>query len=68
MLFPDVPAALNEMMRVTKSGGTLAFVVWGRNEANPFGHTVTDVLSQYWKFQQLHLMHQVHFVLPNQGN
>jgi ubiquinone/menaquinone biosynthesis C-methylase UbiE len=47
MLFPDVPAALNEMMRVTKSGGTLAFVVWGRNEANPFGHTVTDVLSQY---------------------
>jgi ubiquinone/menaquinone biosynthesis C-methylase UbiE len=47
MLFPDVPAALNEMMRVTKSEGRLAFVVWGRNEANPFGHTVTDVLSQY---------------------
>jgi ubiquinone/menaquinone biosynthesis C-methylase UbiE len=47
MLFPDVPAALNEMMRVTKSEGSLAFVVWGRNEANPFGHTVTDVLSQY---------------------
>jgi len=47
MLFPDVPAALNEMMRVTKSGGTLAFVVWGPNEANPFGYTVTNVLSQY---------------------
>jgi len=47
MLFPDVAAALNEMIRVTKSEGRLAFVVWGRNEANPFGHTVTDVLSQY---------------------
>lgn len=47
MLFPDVPAALTEMIRVTKSEGTLAFVVWGRNEANPFGHIVTNVLSQY---------------------
>ena len=47
MLFPDVPEALKEMLRVTKSAGTLSFVVWGRNEANPFGHTVTDVLSQY---------------------
>jgi ubiquinone/menaquinone biosynthesis C-methylase UbiE len=47
MFFPDVPAALKEMMRVTKSEGTIAFVVWGRSEVNPFGYIVTDILSKY---------------------
>jgi ubiquinone/menaquinone biosynthesis C-methylase UbiE len=47
MFFPDVPAALREMIRVTKSDGTIAFVVWGRSEANPFNYTVTNVLSRY---------------------
>ena len=47
MFFPDVPAALKEMMRVTKSEGTIAFAVWGRSEVNPFAHIVTDVLSRY---------------------
>jgi len=47
MFFPDVPAALREMVRVTKSEGTIAFVVWGRSEANPFGYIVTNILAQY---------------------
>ena len=47
MFFPDVPAALKEMIRVTKSEGTIAFAVWSRSEVNPFNYTVTDVLSQY---------------------
>jgi len=47
MFFPDVPAALREMIRVTKSEGTIAFVVWGRSEANPFGYIVTNILAQY---------------------
>jgi ubiquinone/menaquinone biosynthesis C-methylase UbiE len=47
MLFPDVEPALKEMIRVTKSEGRLAFVVWGRNDANPFGYIVTNVLSRY---------------------
>jgi len=47
MFFPDVPAALREMIRVTKSEGTIAFVVWGRSEANPFGYIVTNILARY---------------------
>ena len=47
MFFPDVPAALKEMIRVTKSEGTISFVVWGRSEVNPFNYKVTNVLSQY---------------------
>jgi SAM-dependent methyltransferase len=47
MFFPDVNAALNEMIRVTKSEGTIAFAVWGRTEANPFGYIVTNVVSKY---------------------
>jgi ubiquinone/menaquinone biosynthesis C-methylase UbiE len=47
MFFPDVPAALREMIRVTKSEGAIAFAVWGRSEVNPFGYLVTNVLSQY---------------------
>jgi len=47
MFFPDVPAALREMIRVTKSEGRIALVVWGRSEANPFGNIVTNILAQY---------------------
>jgi SAM-dependent methyltransferase len=47
MFFPDVPAALREMLRVTKAGGTISLVVWGRNEVNPFTNTVTNVIAKY---------------------
>jgi ubiquinone/menaquinone biosynthesis C-methylase UbiE len=36
MFFPDVPAALREMLRVTKPCGALCFAVWGKSEHNPF--------------------------------
>jgi SAM-dependent methyltransferase len=47
MFFNDLPVALREMMRVTRSGGTLSFVVWGRSDLNPFFHVVTSVLSRH---------------------
>lgn len=47
MFFPDVPAALREMLRVTKQQGALCFVVWGNAERNPFAYVVTDVMSRY---------------------
>src|SRR5690349_15602622 len=47
MFFPDVLAALREMLRVTKRGGALCFVVWGPSELNPFTSVVTKVMSRY---------------------
>lgn len=47
MFFPDVPAALREMLRVLKPHGALCFVVWGKSEVNPFAYVVTDVISHY---------------------
>jgi ubiquinone/menaquinone biosynthesis C-methylase UbiE len=47
MLFSDPPAALREMLRVTKPQGALCFVVWGNNERNPFTSTVSKVISRY---------------------
>jgi SAM-dependent methyltransferase len=47
MFFPDVLAALKEMLRVTKPGGTISLVVWGRSDVNPFTNIVTKVVSQY---------------------
>lgn len=47
MLFSDPPAALREMLRVTKPRGALCFVVWARTERNPFTFVVTDVISRY---------------------
>jgi len=49
MFFPDVPAALREMLRVIKPNGTVCLVVWGRNEQNPFTTIVTKVMSSYVK-------------------
>ncbi|HEU4507576.1 MAG TPA: class I SAM-dependent methyltransferase [Pyrinomonadaceae bacterium] len=51
MLFPDPPAAIREMLRVTKPGGRLAFVVWHKSELNPFCYAVTNVLDQHVKSQ-----------------
>ena len=47
MFFPDPLAALREMLRVTKRQGTIALVVWGRNELNPFSYVVTEVLERH---------------------
>jgi len=47
MFFPDVLAALREMLRVIKSNGAVCLVVWGRNELNPFTTIITKVMSRY---------------------
>ncbi|MCA1577340.1 MAG: class I SAM-dependent methyltransferase [Acidobacteria bacterium] len=47
MFFPDVPAALREMLRVLKPQGALCFAIWGKNELNPFTFCVQNVISRY---------------------
>ena len=47
MFFPDVLAALREMLRVVKPGGYVSFVVWAAKEVNPFFSVVTEVLDRF---------------------
>ncbi|HSD47958.1 MAG TPA: class I SAM-dependent methyltransferase [Pyrinomonadaceae bacterium] len=47
MFFPDVPAALREMLRVLKPARAACFVVWGKNELNPFTYCVSNVIARY---------------------
>src|SRR5262249_7844005 len=41
MFLPDSVASIRELLRVTKPGGVLGFVVWGRTDLNPFSYLVT---------------------------
>lgn len=45
MFFPD--EAFAEMVRVTRSGGRVGFVVWDKSEFNPYSYVVTDILARY---------------------
>jgi len=47
MFFPDPLAALREMLRVTKSNGSLGFIVWHKSEVNPFCYGVTRVIDRH---------------------
>ena len=47
MFFPDAHAAMREMLRVAKPGGTLAFAVWHKSEVNPFCYVITSVMDQH---------------------
>lgn len=47
MFFPDVHAAMREMLRVTKPNGNLAFAVWHKSELNPFCYLITNVIDQH---------------------
>jgi len=47
MFFPDPLAALREMSRVTKHVGSVALVVWGKSELNPFSYAITNVVERY---------------------
>jgi hypothetical protein len=45
MFFPD--EAFGELVRVTRPGGRLGFVVWEKSEINPFSYLITNVMSRY---------------------
>jgi ubiquinone/menaquinone biosynthesis C-methylase UbiE len=45
MFFPD--EAFGEILRVTKPGGRVGFVVWDKGELNPFCYLITNVMSRY---------------------
>ncbi|HEY3026636.1 MAG TPA: methyltransferase domain-containing protein [Pyrinomonadaceae bacterium] len=47
MFFSDPLGGLSEMLRVVKSGGYVAFVVWAAPDLNPFFQVITDTVSRY---------------------
>ena len=47
MFFPDSVAAMREMLRVGKPGGSLAFAVWHKSELNPFCYLVSRVMDRH---------------------
>ena len=49
MFFPDLLAALREMLRVTKRDGAISLAVWGKSELNPFSYAITDVVARYFE-------------------
>jgi ubiquinone/menaquinone biosynthesis C-methylase UbiE len=63
MFFPDPELAFREMLRVTKSGGSLGFVVWHKSEFNPYSRCLITL-----KFHRPILMPRTPFALLNQGS
>src|SRR6266566_4503594 len=47
MFFVDPVTAVREALRVIRQDGYVSFVVWGREEANPFFSAVTDVIDRF---------------------
>ncbi|MGQ0763245.1 MAG: class I SAM-dependent methyltransferase [Acidobacteriota bacterium] len=47
MFFPDPLAALREMLRVVKPGGSVGLVVWRHSELNPFFSVTSEIVSRY---------------------
>jgi len=47
MFFADVATALQEILRVVKPGGRVAFLVWAERDLNPFFSVITAVLNQF---------------------
>jgi ubiquinone/menaquinone biosynthesis C-methylase UbiE len=45
--FPDIPAGLREMVRVTKKGGRLAATVWGPRSQSPYLDAVFGMLDEH---------------------
>ena len=48
MLFSDPLGALREMLRVTKDGGAVSRVVWGKSVMTPFFSAVSDVVARHF--------------------
>jgi len=49
MFFLDSVASIREIVRVTKPGGVLGFVVWHKSELNPFCYLVSKVMEKHVK-------------------
>src|SRR5256885_8043709 len=48
MFFPDPLAALREMLRVIKEGGSISLAVWDKPELNPFSYKITSVVDRHF--------------------
>ena len=47
MFFPDSLAAMRELLRVAKPGGSMAFAVWHKSDLNPFCYLVSRIMDQH---------------------
>jgi ubiquinone/menaquinone biosynthesis C-methylase UbiE len=47
MFFPDPVAAVRELLRVTRPGGSVTFAVWHKSELNPFCYIFSRTMDQH---------------------